>query len=177
MTWKQADTAVSGAICLIVGWGTATLAHELCHLMTARSLGLVATPGRCTLTTGSVFVHGDMTNIETALVAVAGSLGLIIIGYLLTRAHSLYVRMMGVMFLSRAWIDALPLMDLDGALIAGSAGAVIAWGIVIAEMLICGGVILDVLQSNGADRIGRVRVPSSTSGTTRTNTEQTQNKQ
>lgn len=141
MNLKRIDSALCGAICLTLGWGCGTLLHELCHLMTARSLGLVATPGRCTIATGSIFVHGDMTSIETALVAVAGSAGLILIGLLLIKHRSKYLNMIGLVFLCRAWIDALPLMDLDGALIAGSAGAVIAWGILAAEMLICGGAI------------------------------------
>lgn len=170
MNWKNIDDTICGAICLMIGWGCGTLLHELCHLMTARSLGLVATPGRCTIATGHIVVHGDMTSIETALVAVAGSAGLILIGLLLIKHSSKYLNMIGLVFLCRAWIDALPLMDLDGAILAGSAGAVIAWGILIIEMLICGGAIFKVM---GADRSGRVRVPSSTSGTTWTNTEQT----
>ena len=146
MNWKTIDTALCGAICLILGWGTATLLHECCHLATARSLGLRATFGSCTLSTGSVFVQGDMTNIETSLVAVAGSLGLIIIGWILTRASSVYIRMIGVVFLCRAWIDALPLCDLDGAIMAEGAGWLIAWAVVVAEVLICGGRILEALQ-------------------------------
>ena len=173
MNWKTIDTSLCGAICLLVGWGAATLLHEGCHLAVARSLGLPTSLGTLTLTTGSVFVQGDMTNIETALVAVAGSLGLIIIGWLLTRASSVYFRMMGIMFLSRAWIDTLPLFDLDGAIMAEGTGMVIAWAVVVAAVLVCGGRILEVLQSNGADRISRVRIPSSTSGTIR----KTQNKQ
>jgi hypothetical protein len=142
MTWKQIDTTASGAICLLVGWGAATLLHECCHLAAARSLGLPASLGKITLTTGSVFVHGDMTNIETALVAVAGSIGLITAGVLLVRLSSNpAARMVGVIFLSRAWIDALPLFDLDGAIMEESTGWLIAWTVVIAEILICGGMI------------------------------------
>lgn len=146
MNWKTIDTALCGAICLILGWGTATLLHECCHLAAARSLGLPASLGKLTFTTGSVFVSGDMTNIETSLVAVAGSLGLIIIGLILTRASSVYIRMIGVVFLCRAWIDALPLCDLDGAIMAEGAGWLIAWAVVVAEVLICGGRILEALQ-------------------------------
>lgn len=170
MNWKNIDDTICGALCLLIGWGSGTLLHELCHLMTARSLGLTATPGRCTLTTGSIIVHGDMSNIEIALVAVAGSAGLILIGLLLIKHSSKYLNMIGLVFLCRAWIDALPLLDLDGAMIAGSAGAVIAWGILAAEMLICGGAIFKVLN---ADRNSRVRLPASTSGTTWTNRNKT----
>ena len=81
------DTALCGAICLVVGWGAATLIHEGCHLVVARYLGLSASFGVCTFTTGSVFVHEGMTQLETALVAVAGSLGLIIIGCLHGSRH------------------------------------------------------------------------------------------
>lgn len=171
MQVKRIDTNILGAICLLIGWGAATLLHEGCHLAVARSLGLTATLGACTFTTGSVFIHGDMTNIETALVAIAGSAGLILIGWILTRASSVYVKMMGIMFLSRAWIDTLPLFDLDGAIMAEGTGMVIAWAVVVVAVLVCGGRILDVLQSIGADRISRVQLPSSTSGTTWTNTE------
>jgi hypothetical protein len=148
MNWKRIDSTLCGTICLMLGWGCGTLLHELCHLMTARSLGLIATPGRCTLATGSIVVHSNMTNIETALVAVAGSVGLILAGLILLKHSSRYLNMIGVVFLCRAWTDALPLRDLDGAMIAGSAGTVIAWGIVIAEILICGGAIWGTMDRN-----------------------------
>lgn len=146
MNLQRIDTTIGGAICLLVGWGASTLLHECGHLAVAGSLGLPASLGTLTLTTGSVFVHGDMTTIETALVAVAGSLGLIIIGWLLTATRSQHIRMVGIVFLCRAWIDALPLCDLDGAIMAESTGYVIAWVVVLAAVLICGGRILDTMQ-------------------------------
>ena len=170
MNWKNVDDTICGALCLVIGWGCGTLLHELCRLMTARSLGLAATPGRCTIATSHIVVHGDMTQIETALVAMAGSAGLILIGLLMIKHRSKYMNMIGLVFLCRAWIGALPLVGFDGAMIAGSVGYVIAWGLLITEMLICGGAIFKVLN---ADRISRVRLPNSTSGTTRTNIEQT----
>jgi len=144
---KRIDDTICGALCLMIGWGCGTLLHELCHLMTARSLGLAATLGPCTISTGSIFIHGDMMQIETALIAVAGSVGLIIAGLLLLKHRNRYLSMIGVVFLCRAWVDALPLMDLDGAMIAGSAGYVIAWGIVVAEVLICGGAMFRMVDS------------------------------
>lgn len=141
MNWKNIDDTICGALCLLIGWGCGTMIHELCHLMTARSLGIAATPGRCTIATGSIFVHGDMTQIETALVVVAGSLGLIIIGLMLLKHRSRHLNMIGVVFLCRAWIDALPLFDMDGAIMAEGTGMLIAWVIVIAEVLVCGGAI------------------------------------
>ncbi len=146
MIWKRIDTAVSGALCLTIGWGAATLLHELCHLITARSLGLEATAERCTLSTGGVLIHTPMTPIETATVAVAGSIGLVIIGILLTKNHNSYIRLIGVIFLCRAWVDALPICGWDGGITAGAAGYELAVLFVIAEVLICGGVILDTVQ-------------------------------
>lgn len=143
------DSSLCGAICLLVGWGAATLLHECFHLATARSLGFPASLGKLTLTTGSVFVPGEMTNIETALVAVAGSIGLIAIGVLLVRlSNNPAARMVGIIFLCRAWIDALPLCDLDGAIMAEGAGWLIAWMVVIAEILICGGMIWYTLNNH-----------------------------
>lgn len=140
------NTALLGGITLLFGWGSSTLIHEICHIIIARSLGLPASLGKLTLTTGSVFVSGDMTNTETALVAVAGSIGLIIMGWLLTRASSVYIRMIGVIFLCRAFVDAIPISTMDGALIAGSVGYLAAWSIVIIEVLISGGIILGELR-------------------------------
>ena len=77
MNWKTIDSALCGAICLILGWGTATILHECGHLAVAGTLGLPASLGPLTLTTGSVFVAGEMTAIEIAMVAVAGSVTLI----------------------------------------------------------------------------------------------------
>lgn len=148
MNYKKIEETLCGAICLIVGWGSATILHECFHLMTASALGLPASLGKLTFTTGSVFVSGDMTNIETALVAVAGSIGLITIGVLLVRLSSNpAARMVGIIFLCRAWIDALPLCDLDGAIMAEGAGWLIAWTVVIAEILICGGMIWYTLNN------------------------------
>jgi len=139
---KQLDTTICGAICLLLGWGVATLIHECCHLAAAHSLGLEASLGELTLTTGSVFVYGDMTPHETTLVAIVGSLGLIVIGVALIRMSTHpAAHMIGVVFLCRAWIDALPLCTYDGALIAQGTGWMLAWMIAIAEILICGGTI------------------------------------
>lgn len=146
MNLKQVNNAISSALCLTIGWGTATLLHELCHLMAARTLGLAATPGRCTFSTGSIFIHAQMTPLETTIVAIAGSLGLVLAGIMLTRNHNRYVQMIGVIFLCRAWLDVLPITGLDGGLIAGSAGYLIAVLIVIIEVLLCGGVILNTMQ-------------------------------
>ena len=146
---KNICSTLLGAICLIVGWGAATLLHECCHLAAARSLGLPASLGKLTLTTGSVVVPGGMTNIETALVAVAGSIGLITAGVLLVRLSSTpAARMVGIIFLCRAWIDALPLFDLDGAIMEEGAGWLIAWTVVIVEILICGGMIWYTLNNH-----------------------------
>jgi len=149
---KRLEATICGAICLLIGGGASTLLHECGHLVAARSLGLQATLGGLTLTTGSVFISGNMTATETALVAVAGSIGLIVIGWILTGAQSQYVRMIGIMFLCRAWIDVLPICDTDGAWIASSAGYAVAATIVIAEVLICGGRILSVLDSDKVQR-------------------------
>lgn len=153
MTLKQVNDAIIGALCLAIGWGTSTLLHELCHLMTARSLGIAATPGRCTLSTGSVIIYAPMTPLETAIVAIAGSLGLVLAGILLTGHHHMYVRMIGIVFLARAWIDVLPICGWDGGRIAGSVGYGTAVAIVIIEILICGGMIINTMQ-RGTGRAG-----------------------
>jgi len=146
MNWKTIDSALCGTICLIFGWGASTILHEYGHIAVASTLGLPASLEKITLTTGSVFVTGEMTATETALVAMAGSLVLIIIGLLLTRASSIYIRMIGIVFLCRAWIDALPLFDLDGAIMAEGTGMMFSWVFVVAELMVCGGRILEALQ-------------------------------
>ena len=153
MNWKTIDSALCGAICLILGWGTATILHECGHLAVAGTLGLPASLGTLTLTTGSVFVAGEMTATETALVAVAGSITLIAIGLILTGSRSRYIQMVGVMFLSRAWIDTLPLFDLDGAIMAEGTGYVIAWAFVLVAVLVCGGRILETMQKCKDEKI------------------------
>jgi hypothetical protein len=153
--WEDLDEVLCGAVCLIFGWGSATLSHECFHLLVARSLGLTATLGEVTLTTGSVFVQGDMTSVETMLVAVAGSLGLVIAGLLLIHSfENKMIHMIGAVFLCRAWIDALPLCDLDGGIFVqsacsalGTAGLLAAWIFVILEILVSGGAIAHVIKS------------------------------
>lgn len=56
------------------------------------------------------------------------------------------VRMIGIVFLCHAWVDMLPIGNVDGGILAGSAGYVIAMLIVVVELLVCGGVILDAIQ-------------------------------
>lgn len=147
MNLKRIDSALLGAICLIVGWGGGTLLHECGHIAVARSFGHDVSMGALTLTTGSVFVHADLTDAQTALIAVAGSLVLIVAGVALVHfSANPAVRMIGVVFLCRAWIDALPLLDLDGGILAGSAGYLIAWPILLVEVLVCGAVIFNVIQ-------------------------------
>ncbi len=146
MNLKSIDFALIGAICLLIGWSVGTLLHECGHMLVARSLGLSASFGTLTLTTGSVFVHADLTDAQTALIAVAGSLALIIAGVVMVRfSANPALRMIGIVFLCRAWIDVLPICGFDGGLIAGSAGYSIAIFIVIVEVVVCGSVIFDAI--------------------------------
>lgn len=147
MNQKSIKTILLGAICLMVGWGGGTLLHECGHMAVARSLGHDVSMGTLTLTTGSVFVHADLTDTQTALIAVAGSLVLIIAGMALVRlSRSPALRMVGFVFLCRAWTDAMPILDLDGGILASSAGYWIAWGVLLVEVLVCGAVIFEVIQ-------------------------------
>jgi len=139
--------ALAGAICLLLGWGVGTLFHECCHLAAAYSLGIPATLGACSLSKGVVIIEGSMSPAQTAVIALAGSLGLVIAGVLMVRLSRVpAVRMIGVVFLCRAWVDVLPVAGYDGGLIAGSAGYAVAMMIVIAEIVVCGGVIMDTMQ-------------------------------
>ncbi len=143
-----AEKAIIGALCLIVGWGVGTLLHECCHLAGAYAFGVPATLEPCTLSTGSVILYGDLTATQTTVIALAGSLGLVIAGVLMVRLSSHpAVRMIGVVFLARAWIDALPICGMDGGMIAGSAGYGMAVLIVLAEILICGNEIMRIMPA------------------------------
>ena len=147
MNLKTIDTTICGALCLLVGWGASTILHEMCHLAAAEALGIPASLGDITLATGYVTLYHPITDIQMTIIALAGSLGLVIAGVLLVRlSGNPAVRMIGIVFLCRAWTDTLPITGLDGGLIAGSSGYVIAILIVIAEVLICGSVILDTIQ-------------------------------
>lgn len=156
--WNDLDEIICGAVCLVFGWASATFGHECFHSVIALSLGYTVSLGEMTLTTGSMFVHGDMTSIETMIVAIGGSLGLIVIGMILIYSYeSKMLRMIGVVFLCRAWIDALPLCDLDGEIFAqsaygaiGDAGYLFAWTFVIFEILVSGGAIAHTIRS-GSD--------------------------
>ena len=147
MNWEKVDGALCGAVCLLLGWGLGTLLHECGHFAVARSLGLPASFGTLTLTTGSIFVHAPLTDIQTTLIAVAGSLALIIAGVAMVRlSGNPALRMIGVVFLCRAFIDTIPLNGFDGMFIAESVGYLAAYTIVIIEVLISGGVIYDMVQ-------------------------------
>ena len=142
------DSSLCGSICLLIGWGAATLLHECGHLVAAHSFGLEASLGKLTLTTGSVLISEEMNSTETAIVAVAGSLSLILIGVVLIRIKHPAARMIGIVFLCRAWIDALPLCTHDGAMMVGAVGFALPWAVVIAEILICGGMIWYALNNH-----------------------------
>lgn len=139
---KQLDNAFIGAIVLAVAWGISTVFHEVCHTLVAYFLGYESYVCELTLSTGSVRVVGDMSAFDIALVAVAGSVGIIVAGVLLVRTGSAYLKMAGIVFLCRAWIDVLPITGLDGWFIAGSAGYAVAYIVAVVELLVCGGVIL-----------------------------------
>ena len=145
---NRIETALIGAITLLIGWGGGTLLHEAGHIIAAGAFGIPATLGDCTLSTGSVVMHGGMTDAQTALTALAGSLILVITGVALVRLScNPALRMIGVVFLCRAWVDVLPIVGYDGGLIAGSAGYMVAMLVVLAEVLICGNVILEMIPS------------------------------
>lgn len=144
--YDKISNIILGAIILTVAWGVSTVFHEVCHFLVAGLLGYEASIGAFALTTGSVFVNGEMCAVDVALIAVAGSVGLIVVGVLLVRFTSSYLKMAGIVFLCRAWVDVIPIGDLDGGLIVGSVGAGIAYGVAIAEVLVCGGIILCEIQ-------------------------------
>ena len=144
---KEIEKYLLGGAILALAWGSSTFLHELFHIIVARSLGINAEFGNLTISAGSIITYGEMTSLETTLVAMAGSFGLIIVGTILIRCeNNLLAKMAGIIFLCRAWIDAIPICGTDGGLIAGSVGYVNAYVIVIAEVLICGGFILNALQ-------------------------------
>ena len=149
MNKKRIEASVIGAICLVLGWGASTMLHECGHLAVAHAFGYDTSLGPLTLTTGSVFVHGELTDMQTALIAVAGSLALIIVGVALVRlSANPALRMVGIVFLCRSWVDMLPFVGFDGGILAGSTGYVIAMIIVVFEVLLCGGVILDAIPES-----------------------------
>jgi len=140
---KHIETALLGTIALLLGWTVGTLLHEGCHLLAAGAFNIPATLGQCTISTGSVILCGSLTAPQTAIIAMAGSVGLVIAGVVMVRLSSNpAIRMVGVVFLCRAWVDVLPIGGMDGAFIAGSAGYFVAGCIVIIEITICGAVIL-----------------------------------
>ena len=144
---KEIEKYILGGAILALAWGSSTFLHELFHIIVARSLGIHAEFGNLTVSTGSIITYGEMTPLETSVIAMAGSFGLIIMGSILVRRkNNLFAKMAGVIFLCRAWIDALPICGMDGELILSNAGYVNAYVIVIAEVLICGGLILDSLR-------------------------------
>ena len=158
MNLKSVETSLLGAITLLLGWGIGTLVHEAGHIVAAGALGIPVTLGECTLSTGSVILHGSMTDTQTAVIALAGSIGLVIAGVLLVKlSRAPVVRMVGVIFLCRAWVDVLPIAGYDGGMIAGSAGYLIAALIVIAEILVCGGVIYSELNTYKGEYINEIR--------------------
>lgn len=140
---------ILGAIILSCAWGVSTVLHEVCHFIVAGLLGYETSIGAFTFTTGSVFVIGEMSAVDTALVAVAGSAGLVVAGGILVRCtDSTCLKMCGIVFLCRAWVDALPIGDMDGGLIAGSVGIVIAYAVVIIEVLLSGWIIYEEIDSD-----------------------------
>lgn len=148
MNLKRIETALLGAITLLMGWGVGTLFHEGCHLAGACACGVPAEIESLTISSGLVILYGDLTATQTIIIALAGSLGLVIAGVLLVWLSAApVVRMIGVVFLCRAWVDVLPITGYDGGLIAGSAGYLIAVLILIVEVLVCGGVILNIINS------------------------------
>lgn len=144
---KEIENYILGGAILALAWGSSTFLHELFHIIVARSLGIPAEFGNLSISTGSMIAYGEMTSLETAVVAMAGSFGLIIVGAILVRCeNNLFAKMAGIIFLCRAWVDALPIDGMDGGLILVNAGYANAYVIVIAEVLICGGLILNAMQ-------------------------------
>lgn len=119
--------------------------HECGHLLAARAIGVSATLGDCTLSTGVVFIPDAVSSTHTMLIAMAGSVALMLVGTaLVTYSPAPAGRMIGVVMLCRAWVDMVPASGLDGWHVAGSVGYWGAFGLCIIEVLICGAVIYSV---------------------------------
>lgn len=136
-----------GGIVLVLSWILVSLVHEYFHSLTAMALGYEVSIKELAFNSGSMVVKGIMTDVDTSIVALSGFMGLTAFGLALIYLTDLQsVHMAGVIFLSRAWIDSMPLYDLDGALIAQSSTPYLAWILLLFEVLISGAAIMHVIK-------------------------------
>ena len=132
--------AFTGGLILSVAWAFSTLFHEYFHAVAAMiAVGNRATSIEISLIEGSMVAYEAMSDIEAAIVAMMGTAGLIALGAIfIYRSTDRVMHMVGIVFLSRAWVDSLPLMNLDGGIVAAHAGLAFAWVIVAVEVIISG---------------------------------------
>ncbi|MCK5660272.1 MAG: hypothetical protein KAH86_02860, partial [Methanosarcinales archaeon] len=102
-----------GGIVLVLSWILVSLVHEYFHSLTAMALGYDVSIKELAFNSGSIVVKGTMTSVDTSIVALSGFMGLTAFGLALIYLTDLQsIHMAGVIFLSRAWIDSMPLYDL-----------------------------------------------------------------
>lgn len=136
-----------GGIVLVLSWILVSLVHEYFHSLTAIVLGYDVSIKDLAFNSGSMVVKGTMTDIDTSIVALSGFMGLTAFGLALIYLTDLQsIHMAGIIFLSRAWIDSMPLYDLDGALLAQSSTPYLAWILLLFEVLISGAAIMHVTK-------------------------------
>lgn len=136
-----------GSIVLTLSWILVSLVHEFFHSLTAVLLGYQVSIKEIALNSGSIIVTGEMLPSHTALVAISGFMGLTTFGLaLIYFSEHQSLHMAGVIFLSRAWIDSLPLYEMDGALLAQSSTPILAWTLLLFEIAVSGGAIMHVIK-------------------------------
>lgn len=145
---------ILGALCLILGWGTGTILHECSHALIAAILGYETSFGAMTLTSGSIFVTGEILPLHGVLIASAGSIGIIAVGLILVyKSKCVECIMVGYIILVRGWVDMLPMTSLDGSYVMsssttllGTAGAVLCIGILLVEICVSGRALITVIE-------------------------------
>ncbi|NOR47755.1 MAG: hypothetical protein GQ533_06890 [Methanosarcinaceae archaeon] len=145
---------ITGSVVLVLSWTLVSLVHEFFHSLTAAMLGYQISFNEIALNSGSTIVTGEMLPSHTALVAISGFIGLTTFGLaLIYLSEHQSLHMAGVIFLSRAWIDSLPLYEMDGALLAQSSTPILAWTLLLLEITVSGSAIMHVIKGNPEKKI------------------------
>lgn len=151
---NEINHIITGSVVLVLSWTLVSLVHEFFHSLTAAMLGYQISFNEIALNSGSMIVKGEMIPTHMALVAISGFIGLTTFGLaLIYLSEYQTLHMAGVIFLSRAWIDSLPLYDMDGALFAQSTAPIFAWLLLLLEIAVSGSAIMHVIKGSPEKKI------------------------
>lgn len=115
-----------------------TAIHEYSHIAVAHMLNIECELDYISMMCGRMTLYGHIASTDMAMIAAAGSIGIIIFASaLMVLPDIFYSKVSAIIIFGRAWLDMRPIAGLDGGVLVESIGYNITIYILVVEIIVC----------------------------------------